>query len=58
MNSGDPRLEACTPAASAAKKPYEAPGISWSEETEIRANLAAACGKVNNLDCSSSPGGS
>ena len=58
MNSGDPRLEARTPAASATKKPYEAPGISWSEETEIRANLATACGKVNGLDCPDSPGGS
>ena len=58
MNSGDPRSEARIPAASTTKKPYEAPGISWSEETEIRANLAAACGKVNNLDCTDNPGGS
>ena len=27
-------------------RPYEKPGFSWEEATEIRQNLAAACEKI------------
>jgi hypothetical protein len=26
---------------------YEAPGVSWEEPFEVKANLASACGKID-----------
>ncbi len=59
MTSGKPRSEtqAATEAAGS-KKPYETPAIAWTEETEIKANLASACDKVGGQggQCDSNPG--
>jgi hypothetical protein len=59
MTSGNPRLEAKVATESmSSKRPYESPAVSWTEETEIKANLASACDKVGGQggQCDSNPG--
>jgi hypothetical protein len=59
MTSGKPRSEAGSATeATSSKQPYESPAISWTEETEIKANLASACDKVGGQggQCDSNPG--
>jgi hypothetical protein len=46
MRLEEVRNDTRTPAeAPKSRRLYEPPGISWSEDTEIRANLISACGK-------------
>jgi hypothetical protein len=47
MSSGDSRIEQKTTGeTSNPRKAYAPPAVSWTEETEIKANLASACDKV------------
>jgi hypothetical protein len=58
MTSGKTSSESQSAAESATKRPYDSPAISWTEETEIKANLASACDKVGGQggQCDSNPG--
>ena len=58
MTSGKPRSETQSASEAGSKQPYESPAISWTEETEIKANLASACDKVGGQggQCDSNPG--
>ena len=59
MTPGDPRNEhEFVIEESPRRRAYAAPDIAWSEDTEIRANLASACGQQQGNpggDCGSSP---
>lgn len=59
MRSEEPRTEAVNPTDTPPeKKAYAAPEISWTEQTEIRANLSSACVKAasDGGACSYTPG--
>jgi hypothetical protein len=52
------RKEEKTPPPVRPRKPYEKPGLAWTEQTEIPANLASACSKFGGAGepCDSDPG--